>query len=347
MKARIGIIGLGMGKYHARIYEASEQADLVALCDLNAELLARYKELYPRVNTYINYEEMFAQEKLDAVSIVLPNFLHDTVTIEALRAGLHVLCEKPMAMNAQRAQAMLDVAREMGKKLMIHFNYRFSPQSQFLKRYVDEGNLGQIYYAKTRWLRARGIPKLGDWFGIKEMSGGGPMIDLGVHRLDLALWLMGYPKAISVSASSYDMLGAQIAERSAARYDVEDLVTALIRLENGATLNLEVSWAGGTEKREDMLTAIYGTKGAVIQRNRGEGYEFEALALRDVAGQFAEIKPRCLPPSCPSAIDHFIDCVVNDHPPEASAENGVEVMRIIDAIYQSAAEGREVRLDQP
>ena len=346
MPIRVGVIGLGMGRHHAKVYAASEQADLVALCDLNEKLLAEYQSEFAGAETYTDYETMFAEANLDAVSVVLPNILHDKVAIAALKAGLDVLCEKPMALNAQRAQSMLDASRATGQKLMIHFNYRFSPPSQFLKRYVDEGNLGQIYYAKTRWLRARGIPKLGGWFGQKALSGGGPMIDLGVHRLDLALWLMDYPKALSVSASSYDLLGAKIAEASGAKYDVEDLVSALVRLDNGVTLNLEVSWAGGTEKREDMLTALYGTEGAAIQRNCGEGYEFEALGLRDVAGQFAEISPRCLPHSCPTAVDHFIDCVANDCPPTATAEQGVILMQIIDAIYQSAAEGREIRLDE-
>ena len=346
MKVKVGVIGLGMGRHHAQAFAASEHAELAAICDLNEKLLAEYKALYPRAAAYTQYEELLAHHGLDAVSVALPNVLHREVTVAALKAGLHVLCEKPMAINAQQAETMLQAARQTGKKLMIHFNYRFSPPSQFLKRYVSDGRLGQIYYARTRWLRSRGIPKMGGWFGIKEMSGGGPLIDLGVHRLDLAMWLMGYPSAVSVSASTFDLLGAHLARESGARYDVEDLAAALIRLENGATLNLEVSWAGGTEKREDMLTAIYGTEGAVIQRNRGEGYEFEALALQDVAGSFVEVTPRIYPQECPSAIEHFLECVINDCPPEASAENGVEMMRIIDAIYQSAAEGREVRLDE-
>jgi predicted dehydrogenase len=334
-----------MGRHHARAYHESANADLVALCDLNIALLDEYHAMYPSAATYTGYEEMFAIAGLDAVSIAVPNFLHAPVAIAALRAGLHVLVEKPMALNAIQAGEMLCAARETGCKLMIHFNYRFSPPSQYLKRYVDEGHLGQIYYARTRWLRARGIPKLGGWFGQKLLSGGGPLIDLGVHRLDLAMWLMGYPRAVSVSASAYNLLGADLAARDGALYDVEDLATALIRLENGATLNLEVSWAGGTEKREDMLTAVYGTGGAAIQRNVGEGYDFEALALQDVAGALTTVSPRSLPRQCPSAVDHFIDCVINDRPPEPCAEHGLEMMRIIDAIYCSAAEGREVRLD--
>jgi predicted dehydrogenase len=346
MSIRIGIVGLGMGRHHAKAYHESTQAELVALCDLSEALLAQYKALYPQVKTYTRYDEMFAQAGLDAVSVALPNFLHSEVSIAALRAGLHVLCEKPMALNAQQAQEMLRASQETGKKLMIHFNYRFSPSAQFAKRYVDEGHLGQVYYARTRWLRARGIPKMGGWFGIKELSGGGPLIDLGVHRLDLAMWLMGYPKAISVSASTYGLLGARLAQASGARYDVEDLAAALIRLDNGATLNLEVSWAGGTEKREDMLTAIYGTKGAVIQRNQGEGYDFEALALKDLGGMLTEVSPHIYPRQCPSATDGFLTCILEDCAPEASAENGLELMRILDAIYQSAAEGREIRLDE-
>jgi predicted dehydrogenase len=346
MKVRIGVIGLGMGRHHAKAYHESDKAELVALCDLDQKLLAQFKGVYPKAATFSHYEEMLAKGGLDAVSVALPNCLHAEVTIATLRAGLHVLCEKPMALNAQQAQEMLRAAQETGKKLMIHFNYRFSPPSQFLKRYVDEGNLGQVYYARTRWLRARGVPRLGSWFGIKEFSGGGPLIDLGVHRLDLAMWLMGYPKAVSVSASTFDFLASRLAREAGARYDVEDLAAALIRLDNGATLNLEVSWAGGTEKHEDMLTAIYGTQGAVIQRNRGEGYEFEALALRDVAGTLTEVSPRLYPSLCPSAIEHFLSCILNDCPPEASAENGVEMMRILDAIYHSAALGREVRLDE-
>ncbi len=346
MTVRAAVIGLGMGRSHARAYHASKRAELVAICDLNEALLADYSQQFPEAKTYTSYEEMFAEAKLDAVSIALPNFLHAPVTIAALNAGINVLCEKPMAVTSADAQKMLDASRATGKKLMIHFNYRYSPQSQFLKRYVDEGHLGQIYYARTRWLRSRGIPKLGGWFGIKRLSGGGPLIDLGVHRLDLAMWLMGYPKALSVSASSYNLLGARIAEQQGAQFDCEDLVTALVRLENGATLNLEVSWAGGTDIREDMMTGIYGTGGGVIQRNYDEDYKFECLALADAAGQLVKVDPRDLPREAPGAVDDFVDCVANDRAPTASGENGVEMMRIIEAIYRSAELKREVRLDE-
>jgi predicted dehydrogenase len=341
MQTRIGVIGLGMGRHHAKAYQENPQAVLVTICDQNQELLTEYQAIYPLAKAYTDYKEMLAVGGLDAVSVAVPNFLHATIVIAALQAGVHVLCEKPMALNAAEAEEMLKASKTTGRKLMIHFNYRFSPQSQFLKRYVNEGHLGQIYYAKTHWLRAFGIPKLGGWFGIKELSGGGPLIDLGVHRLDLAMWLMGYPHAVSVSAYTTSLLGARIARDAGVKYNCEDLATALIRLDNGAAINLEVSFAGGTDKAEDMVTGIYGTNGAVIQRNRGEGYDFEGITLQNVAGTLSQISPKFLT-RCPSAIDHFVDCVVNDHEPEASAENGLEMMRIIDAIYHSAAEGHEV-----
>jgi len=286
-----------MGRHHAREYAAARHADLVALCDLDHDLLDEYHAIYPGTQLYTDAHELFSSGTVDAVSIAVPNFLHAELSIAALPAGLHVLCEKPMALNAVQAERMLLAARQADRILMVHFNYRFSPPSRFAKQYVEAGHLGQVYYAKTRWLRARGIPKLGGWFGIKRLSGGGPMIDLGVHRLDLALWLMGYPKAVAVSASTFSALGAEIASSVDAEYDVEDLAVALIRLDNGVTLNLEVSWAGGTEKREDMLTAIYGTAGAVVQRNRGEGYDFEALALSDESGHLSRSAPKYSRPS--------------------------------------------------
>jgi len=343
MQARIGVIGLGMGRHHLREYANNAAVHVAALCDQNEQLLAEFLAQYPQAKGYASYEEMLSVAKLDAVSVALPNYLHAPVVIAALNAGCHVLCEKPMALNAAQAQQMAETATKTGKKLMIHFNYRFSPPSQFLKRYVDEGHLGQIYYAKTHWLRANGIPKLGGWFGIKELSGGGPLIDLGVHRLDLAMWLLGYPRAKAVSAYTSGLLGARIAKDAGVRYDCEDLTAALIRLENGIVINLEVSFAGGTDKDQDMVTGIYGTNGAAIQRNRGEGYEFEAVALQNMAGALTQVNPKYMP-RAQSAIEHFVDCVIYDRQPTASAENGLEMMRIIDAIYRSAAEGREVTI---
>ena len=171
---------------------------------------------------------MIRNEKLDIVSVAVPNNQHMELTIAALEAGANVLCEKPMAMNEEEAQKMLDTAKRCGKKLGIDFSYRFNPQSRAMKSMIEQGALGEIYYGRSVWLRRRGIPgmaantfntgkgktaPMGSWFFDKQQSGGGPLIDLGVHRLDLALWLMGYPKPVWVMASTYAKFGPEMGRK--------------------------------------------------------------------------------------------------------------------------------------
>ena len=346
-KARMGVIGLGMGKYHIRNYQKYERSHVVAVCDIDKTLLKDVAEEYNIPSTYTDIDQMLdASLDLDGVSIALPNYLHAPVTIKALDKGINVLCEKPMAMNAKEAEEMVSAARRKKKKLMVNFVYRFIDHCVALKELIEKGTIGDIYYCKSIWHRRRGgIPKPGSWFGIKSLSGGGPLIDIGVHRLDLALWLMGYPRAISVSASTYEHIGRRLASDTGAEFDVEDLASAFIRLENGATLIVETSWDGYSEKKEDMVTQIYGTKGGVIQRNVGEGYDFEARMFTEEDGILMESrileagKKRSKNP-----MEHFVDCILDDTEPIATGEQGLECMRIIDAIYLSAKEGREIQL---
>ena len=357
-KIRVGVIGLGMGSNHARDYKASPNAELVAICDIDpARLKARAAEFAP-VHAYADYKEMIRKERLDAVSVAVPNFLHCPLTCYALNHGLNVLCEKPMAMNAREAMKMRDLAKRKRLKLMIHFNYRWTQEAQALKRIVDEGILGKVYWGHTRWLRTRGFPGNGTWFTVKSRSGGGPLIDLGVHRTDLALWLMGYPEVSSVTAATYNHLarnwpikalivpvgataGGKIVVKKGA--DVEDLASAFIRFKNGSTLTLEASWDLNGERFEDQLTEIYGTKGGIVHRNVGEGYVYEARAYKEIGGRMATIVPKIYGGGS-SAVGHFVDCVANNKAPEASADNGVYVMKILDAIYESAKLGREVKV---
>ncbi|MCX7806961.1 MAG: Gfo/Idh/MocA family oxidoreductase, partial [Planctomycetota bacterium] len=168
---------------------------------------------------YTSAEDMLAKEHLDAVSIATPNKFHAPLTLAAIAAGCHVLCEKPMAMNAVEAREMLDAAQKAGKRLMINFSYRFNEMSMALKQQVDAGLLGEIYFGRTVWHRRRGLPGFGGWFGQKALSGGGPLIDLGVHRLDLALWLMGYPKPVWVMGSTYQHLGLALAQKQGKTFD--------------------------------------------------------------------------------------------------------------------------------
>jgi predicted dehydrogenase len=345
-KARIGIIGLGMGKYHLRNYQAYERCEVVAMCDNNEALLRSISKEFNVPHVYSSIDEMLdAPLNLDGVSVALPNYLHAPVTIKALKKGLHVLCEKPMAMNAQEAEAMLAEARKDKRKLMINFSYRFIDHCMALKELIGKGTIGDVYYCRSVWHRRRGgIPKFGGWFGIKNLSGGGPLIDLGVHRLDLALWLMNYPHAVFVSASTYGLIGEKLASESKAKFDVEDLAAAFIRLQNGATMILETSWDGYSEKREDMDTQILGTKGGVIQRNIGESYNFEAKVFTEEDGILRDSLILGRKEKTKNAMENFVDCILDDKEPIATGEQGLECMRILDAIYLSAKKGKEITL---
>ncbi|TFG85903.1 MAG: Gfo/Idh/MocA family oxidoreductase, partial [Hyphomicrobiales bacterium] len=237
---------------------------------------------------------------------------------------------------------MAQTAKASGKKFMMHFNSRFSPEAQVLKEYAESGILGDVYYARTVWNRRRGVPGLGGWFTTKKLSGGGPLIDLGVHRLDLALWLMGNPAAISVSGFCHNKLALSLSARLGRTMDVEDFSAGFVRLDNGAVLSLEASWATNTEKAEDMSTAILGTKGSLFHCNSGDGYRMEAKVVAERLGNVEVVTPKDYVPRYANAQQHFVDCIIDGKEPLATAEHGVRVMEILDALYESAEKGREV-----
>lgn len=348
-KLNVAVIGLGMGKGHLAGYGRHARANVVAICDMSAERLAasaKEHHLAPE-QCYSDYKKLLGEAKalgLQAVSVALPNILHAPVTTAALDAGLHVLCEKPMAMNAAQARAMLAAAKRARRQIMINFSFRFTEQSQALKRYVADGALGDIYFGRTVWHRRRGLPGLGGWFTTKSLSGGGPIIDLGVHRLDLAMWLMGNPRPLTVSGSAFNGIAHQIAKRAGKSYDVEDLGCAMIRFDNGATVLLEASWAGFSEKREDMVTQLLGTKGGIIQRNVGEGYDFEARAYGETGGTIWESRLQETAAPTLSAYAQFVDAILDGKEVPAPGRHGLDVQLILDAIYKSAATGKEIKI---
>ena len=278
------------------------------------------------------------------VSVVTPNKYHRELTLAALKAGCHVLCEKPMAMNAVEAREMLAAARTAGKRLMINFSWRFTEQSFAMKAEVDSGLLGDIYFGRTVWHRRRGLPGFGGWFGQRALSGGGPLIDLGVHRLDLALWLMGYPKPVWVLGRTYAPIASALAAEQKARFDVEDLAAGMITFENGASLVVEASWAANISEQELMETRLYGTKAGLVQRNVAEGYTFEAEVYLERNGSHYNMNLHGPVKPVPASMNHFVDSVLHDTPHIATAEEGVRVMEILDALYRSAAEGEPVKV---
>ena len=343
-KIRVGVIGLGMGRHHIAGYQTHPDAEVVAIADLDEARLTEIGDQYGVPNRYATAEEMLAGEALDVVSVATPNNFHRPLTVAALEAGCHVLCEKPMALNAAQAREMLAAAERAQRRLMINFSYRFGEQSQALKERVDAGELGEIYFGRTVWHRRRGLPRFGGWFGQKAISGGGPLIDLGVHRLDLALWLMGYPKPIWVMGGAYNPIASALAQAQGVEYDVEDLAVAMIRFENGAMLEVEASWAANVQERELMETRLLGTKGGLVQRNLNETYEFEAEIYVERAGAHYDMKLHAPPRHRTNAMQHLIESIVTGTPHMASGEEGLLVMQILDAIYESADKGEPVSI---
>lgn len=341
-KLRLGVVGLGMGRGHANDFQQqTETCDLVALADLDeARLSAAGKELGVK-DLYTDANEMFAKAGLDAVSIAVPNKFHHPLTVAALDAGLHVLCEKPMAMTVAEAEEMKAAADQAGLKLMINFSFRFSDSSFALKQQVDAGVLGKVYFGRTVWHRRRGMPGFGGWFGQKALSGGGPLIDLGVHRIDLALWLMGHPEPISVSGSTYNIIAAKKAAAEKKAFDVEDLACGLVKFDNGATLIVEASWALNVRETDQISLALYGEQGGLVQWH-GANWEHKAEIYVEEGGNLftKSLDAACVP--APSAYREFVNCILEDREPLATAEQGIKVQKILEGLYRSAAEGREI-----
>ncbi|MHA3770274.1 Gfo/Idh/MocA family protein [Verrucomicrobiota bacterium sgz303538] len=340
---RVGVVGLGMGRTHVENFQKSSFAKVQAICDANEQLLRKTAADFAVPQTFTSFEEFIEKASIDAVALVVPNFLHKPMTLAALERGLHVLGEKPMAMDVPEAIEMREAIRKSGKKFMIHFNQRFRPEHQFFKEVIDAGKLGNVYYASAGWRRMRGMPRFGGWFGQKSKSGGGPLIDLGVHILDLTRWLMGNPKAVTVSASTFAHIGRALAMQAEKEFDVEDLAAALIRFDNGSSLVLEVSWALNFEEREKTFFELSGMKGGLSSITY-DYTENTSCIFREEQGAMVKTVPLKYPQTYETAQEYFVRCIVEDKQPDPGADDGVEMMRLIDAIYESARVGREVEV---
>lgn len=345
---RIGVIGVGIGQAHIKGYNKVPEVEIVALCDMNEERARKvaYENGLSDVTIYTDYRAMLEHADLDAVSVGLPNFLHRSVAVDCLNAGVHVLCEKPLALNAKEGQKIVEAAAINKRKCMVGQVNRFRPDSQYLKQVIANGELGRPYYSHTGWLRKRGIPGYGGWFTTKEQSGGGPLIDIGVHLLDIAWWLCGCPRPISVSGVTYAEFGprgkglggwSSDNTKPKGTFNVEDLAVALIRFENGLTINLEVSWALHNEKTRQWCQ-IFGSEG-------GCDWGEDPAIYREIQGVDVNGKID-IGKGDPwyGQISHFVDCILQDKTPDPDAVQGVQMMKMLDGIYKSAETGREVAI---
>lgn len=343
-KLRIGLIGAGsIGKIHAHSIKSIEDVELSAIVDIKPERAKDLAEGCDVKRVYTDYIEMLDREHPDAVVIATPNYLHAKMAIESLTRGVHVFCEKPMAMNAREAEEMVKARDRSGRILMLGMCQRFRNDSKAIKEIVLNGELGDIYFTKITLLRRAGIPGMGSWFTTKALSGGGPLIDLGPHVLDLALWLQGFPKAVSAKGYTFSMLGKQnkclggwgIPEPGGP-FDVEDLAVALIKLENGGVMYLEVSWALYT--KEDTFNII-------LSGDKAGASLMPPLKFTEAEGKWIETEIKCTETNIYlEEMKHFVECIRQNTSPGPLPEHGVIVMKIIDAIYKSANTGKEERI---
>ena len=341
-KLKVGIAGLRMGQDHIEGYLTHPNATIQAICDINPEVLERVGNKYGVEGRYTSYEDMIKQESLDIVSIATPNRFHQEMTLLALEHGAHVLCEKPIGLNAQEAIIMQQKSQEMGKRLMVNYSYRFIPSSVAIKQRIDAGLVGDIYSTSCHWLRnIRGFSQFGGWFGQKSISGGGVLIDIGVHCLDKALWLMGFPEIAFVSASTHD----RICRKS--EFDVEDTVEAFIKFTNDASLMLQVSWAANIFEDNLIEFRLLGEKEGILEQNINQGYTFNAKSFYESNGISYTLNIDNISEKlCPSSMNHFVDAIIKNQPHMGDVSEAITVMKIIDAIYKSSETGQPIFFNQ-
>lgn len=352
-KLRVGVVGVGWaGQQHLAGFARVADVELVALAGMETERVAELAQQYGIANTFARWEDMLAAGGLDAISVAVPTFLHAPIAIAALEHGLHVLTEKPIAGDVEQAQAMVTAAQNAGRVLQVVFNHRERGDIAELRRIIDLGELGTTYAAKAGWLRRAGIPGDGSWFTNRERAGGGPLIDLGVHVLDYALYLLGEPEVVAVSASTYAELGSRgrggrTPDAIGTAFEVEDLALAFIRLAGGGTLILEASWAAYRADNDEFWMTMYGTDGGAELRVVDYAEPGELQIYRDVDGVSADYRAE---PGASGGHDavvaRFVEAVKAG--PDAWSQHdgtvGLRRAQVIDACYRSAAAGREVVL---
>ena len=359
-KLRIGIVGCGgiaNGKHLPALKNESDRVEMVAFCDLIAESAEQAAKEYgtPDAKTCTDYHELIADKSIDVVHVCTPNRSHCEISVAALEAGKHVMCEKPMAKTAADARKMLEAAKKSGKKLTIGYQSRFTKEAQVIKKAVDRGDLGEIYFAKAHAVRRRAVPTWGVFLNEYE-QGGGPLIDIGTHALDLTLWMMNNYKPQSVLGQTFKKLGDQTetgniwGDWDPKEFTVEDSAFGLIRMENGATIFLESSWALNTLDTGEAITTLCGTKAGADMRD-GVRFNMVDLGCQTVkkpdlsAGGVAFFEGSAGMTPAQMEAHYWINAILNDTDPMVLPEQALTVTEILEAIYTSAKTGKAVYFD--
>lgn len=355
---KAGVIGCGgiANQKHLPAIKKIDEVEIIAFCDIIEERAKKAAEEYGAegVKIYTDYKEMIDTEDFDIVYVLTPNKSHAPISIYAMEHDCHVMCEKPMAKTYDEAKQMVETAKKTGKKLTIGYQNRFRSDSMYLKKACDRGDLGEIYFAKAHAIRRRAVPTWGVFLN-EEEQGGGPLIDIGTHALDLTLWCMDNYKPKSVKGAVYKKLADQketgntMGEWDPEKFTVEDSAFGFIQMENGATIILESSWALNTLDVKEAKCTLCGTKaGADMEDSlRINSTDFGRLTtlkpelkvggvdfFNGVATNHPDIEAR-----------QWIDAVLNDTEPVVKPEQAATVTRILEAIYESARTGKEIIFD--
>lgn len=358
-KLRVGIIGCGgiaNGKHMPAIAKV-KNAEMVAFCDIIEERAVESAKKFgvEDAKVYTDYKELLKDKSIDTIHVCTPNRSHSFITIDSLEAGKHVICEKPMAKTYAEAKAMCEAAERTGKKLTIGYQSRWRNDSLFLKQCCEDGEFGEIYYARAIALRRRAVPTWGVFLNEYE-QGGGSLIDIGTHALDLTLWMMNNYKPKMVVGTTYKKMRDQRNSGNAwgdwdpEKFTVEDSAFGFVVMENGATVSVESSWALNIADPREAITLIAGDKGGADMldglrlnyvkngRQTIETPDFSAggVAFFDGSGDLSPAELECAA---------FYDAVTNDKPVRTKPEQAAVVTRILEAIYESANSGKPVNFD--
>ncbi|MBC1489010.1 Gfo/Idh/MocA family oxidoreductase [Listeria sp. FSL L7-1485] len=355
MSLKVGIIGCGgiaNGKHMPSLLKA-EKAEMVAFCDIVLEKAEAAAEVFGGTNAsvYTNYQDLLQDKSIDVIHVCTPNISHAEISIAALEAGKHVMCEKPMAKTTEEARNMIKAAERTGKKLTIGYQNRFRKDSNYLHQICENKELGDIYYAKAKAIRRRAVPTWGVFLD-EEAQGGGPLIDIGTHALDLTLWMMDNYKPKYVVGNSYHKLSEKENAANAwgswdpKKFTVEDSAFGFITMENGATIVLEASWALNTLDVGEARTSLSGTEGGADMedglRINGEAYSqmYEKKIQLDADGvDFYDGEGE--DPALIEA-EQWLDAILNNTEPVVKPAQALVVTQILEAIYESAKTGKPV-----
>jgi predicted dehydrogenase len=343
---KVAFIGSGaIALTHMKYLKEIPGVQVVAAADVSKDSLERARSEYQISNVYSDYHDMLKHEtEIDAVDVCTPNALHAPATIAALEAGHHVMVEKPMAMNVPEAKAMLEASKKAKKHLIIWFQHRFEPRTKVIRDQIQSGAFGDILYVRCQALRRRGIPNWGV-FGRRELQGGGPMIDIGVHVIEMAHYAIGSPRPLSATGNIWTYMGNHASKVLSAwpnwdykTYTVEDLAVGMIRFDTGAMMTIEASFVAHIEK-DVWSFQVMGTKGGAVWDT--------SQIFTDEGGYMMNMTPTFIGKwdHFQYKMRHFVEVCRDGRDCEAPAEHGLMVQKMLDGVYASADVGHEVRID--